>query len=121
MHRSTQVSGGSDLNPLLAAGQIAIGENKNTSEGDQVQGPEEECIRTLNATRPMMTPAAKKAKAWMSQMTPHTDDLQSAKGSLKDVGVDGYLARDSTRKSGRRTRRRTHSLFALSCRLEEKV
>ncbi len=39
MHRSTQVSGGSDLNPLLAAGQIAIGENKNTSEGDQVQGP----------------------------------------------------------------------------------
>ena len=28
--------------------------------------------RTLNATMPMMMPAAKNTKAWMSQMTPQT-------------------------------------------------
>ena len=28
---------------------------------------------TLKATRPTMMPAAKKMKAWMSQITPHTE------------------------------------------------
>ena len=32
-----------------------------------------EKVKTLNATIPTMTPAAKNAKAIMSQMTPHTE------------------------------------------------
>ena len=47
-------------------------------------------MRTLNTTRPMMTPAAKKANAWMSQMTPHTVRRRDQKVL---VGTEG-LGRD---------------------------
>lgn len=42
-------------------------------------------MHTLKATRPMTMPAAKNAKAWMSQMTPQTGEIVSGRASEGDT------------------------------------
>ena len=67
--------------------------------------------RTLNAARPTTTPAAKKAKAMISQRTPHTAHVRGSsagcvrKGRKNTMGGRRYLARGSIHRSRRRKRR----------------
>ena len=91
--RSTRGPRGSGPSPLAAAPQSpATGKGRRVADDvtrSALRDGGRRQERTLNATSPTITPAAKNANAWMSQMTPHTVVRSGGVSAVQYLGVLG--------------------------------